>query len=219
MASSGSHLPAAVRETRRMLVVGLTGGIGAGKSTVARLLAGHGAEVIDVDALGRQVLEPGGRAAVAVAAEFGPDVLAADGAIERAALARIVFADSDALARLTAISHPAINAELVQRLRSLPADSIAVLDMAILAESQLGRSDDTYRYTFVVTVEAPIELREQRAVDRGSNRDDVRRRMAHQASEEQRRAVADVVIDNSSSAEQLTDQVDQLWQRLESAGR
>jgi dephospho-CoA kinase len=199
-----------------MLIVGLTGGIGAGKSTVARLLAAKGAEVIDVDALGRQVIEPGGRAADEVAAEFGPAIIGADAAIDRAALARIVFADPGALARLTAISHPAINAELVGRLRDLPSSTIAVLDMAILAESQLGRSDDRYRYSFVVTVEASIDVREQRAVSRGSDLADVRRRIANQASDTQRRAVADVVITNDGTAEQLAEQVDALWDRLRS---
>jgi dephospho-CoA kinase len=202
-----------------MLIVGLTGGIGAGKSTVARLLAEHGAEVIDVDGLGRQVLESGGRAQAAVAAEFGPDVLAVDGSIDRAALAKVAFADAGTLARLTAISHPAINAELVERLRALPANTIAVLDMAVLAESQLGRSDERYRYTFVVTVEAPIELREERAVARGSSRDDVRRRMAQQATDTERRALADVVITNDGSSEELNTQVDSLWQRLTALAR
>ena len=197
-----------------MLIVGLTGGIGAGKSTVAGLLAAHGAEVIDVDALGRLVLEPGGRAQAGVAAEFGPGVLAADGTIDRAALARVVFADAAALARLTAISHPAIDEELVARLRALPPDTIAVLDMAVLAESRLGRSDERYRYTFVVIVEAPPELREERAVARGSDRGDVRRRMAQQATDEQRRALADVVITNDGTPEQLAEQVDALWARL-----
>jgi dephospho-CoA kinase len=200
-----------------MLIVGLTGGIGAGKSTVARLLAEHGADVIDVDGLGRKVLEPGGKAEAGVAAEFGRDVLAQDGSIDRAALAKVAFADAAALARLTAISHPAINEELAERLqqvRSARADSIAVLDMAVLAESQLGRTNDQYRYTFVITVEAPDEVREERAVARGSGRDDVRRRMAQQATDTQRRALADVVIVNDGTAEQLATQVDALWKRL-----
>jgi dephospho-CoA kinase len=179
-----------------MLIAGLTGGIGAGKSTVAAMLADRGATVIDVDVVGRRVLEP-------------------DGAIDRAALARIVFADAEALGRLTAISHPAINEELVARLASLPNDAIVVLDMAVLAESELGRSDPTYRYTFVATVEASPELREDRAVARGSERADVRRRMAQQATDEQRRSIADVVLTNDGSAEDLTAQVDGLWGRLQ----
>lgn len=202
-----------------MLIVGLTGGIGAGKSTVAALLAQHGAIVIDVDAIGRQVLEPGGRARAAVAAEFGPAILASDGSIDRARLARIAFADAPSLARLTAISHPAINAELVERLRALPDDCIAVLDMAILAESNLGRSDPIFHYTFVVTVEAPDAAREQRAVARGSSVEDVRRRMAQQASAAQRRAIADVVIDNATDRDDLAAKVDALWRQLTSFQR
>ncbi len=198
-----------------MLIVGLTGGIGAGKSTVARLLAERGATVIDVDAVGRQVLEPGGRAEAGVAAEFGPQVVGAGGAIDRAALAAIVFAHADALGRLTAISHPAINEELVARLAVLPADTIAVLDLAVLVESQLGRSDPEYHYTFVVTVEAPSGLREDRAVARGSERADVRRRMAQQATDEQRRSIADVVITNDGSLDDLVAQVDALWGQLQ----
>jgi dephospho-CoA kinase len=198
-----------------MLIVGLTGGIGSGKSTVAGLLAARGARVIDVDAIGRQVLEPGGRAQQGVTDEFGAGVLAADGSIDRAALASVVFADAAALARLTSVSHPAINAELVEQLRALPDDVIAVLDMAVLAESQLGRADERYRYRFVVTVEAPPAVREDRAVARGAARDDVRRRMAQQATDAQRRQLADVVIVNDGTLAELTDQVDALWRRLQ----
>jgi dephospho-CoA kinase len=199
-----------------VLIVGLTGGIGAGKSTVAQMLAERGAVVIDVDALGRQVLVPGGRAEAAVAAEFGPGVLAPDGSIDRAALAAVAFADAGALARLTAISHPAMNEELVERLRVLPRGTIAVLDLAVLAESRLGRVDDRYRYTFVVIVEAPAALREERAVARGFDREDVRRRMAQQATDAERRALADVVVTNDGTPDDLKEQVDALWARLQS---
>ena len=137
-----------------------------------------------------------------------------DGAIDRAAVARVVFTDAKALSRLTAISHPAINAELVDRLAALPDDAIAVLDLAVLAESELGRSDPRYRYSYVVTVEASPDLREERAVLRGSKRDDVRRRMAQQATDEQRRALADVVLTNEGTNDELVAQVDGLWERL-----
>ena len=197
-----------------MLIVGLTGGIGAGKSTVARLLAERGAQVIDVDELGRRVLAPGGRAEASVSAAFGPQVISGDGSIDRAALARTVFSDGEALSRLTSISHPAINEEIVEQLRELPSSCIAVLDMAILAESNLGQVGDLYRYRFVVTVEADPSRREERAVGRGSDRDDVRRRMSHQADESTRRGVADVVITNDGSLVDLSHQVDRLWERL-----
>jgi dephospho-CoA kinase len=197
-----------------MLIVGLTGGIGSGKSTVAGLLAQHGAAVIDVDALGRQVIAPGGRAEAAVLAEFGPAVADADGHVDRAALAGAVFGDPAALARLTAISHPAINAELVERIDALPAASIVVLDMAILVESNLGRIDPAHSYSRVVVVEAPEALRVERAVARGMRADDVRARIAAQASEADRRAVADAVVANDADLDTLTDRVDRLWEMI-----
>lgn len=198
-----------------MVIVGLTGGIGAGKSTVARLLAERGARVIDVDELGRRVLRPGGRAEGAVVAAFGPSVQASDGSIDRAALAKTVFGDGDALARLTAISHPAINEELRDELRALPPSTgVVVLDMAILTESNLGQIEDPYRYRYVVTVEAVPSQREERAVARGSDREDVRNRMSHQSDEATRRAVADFVITNDGSREELSAQVDRLWEGL-----
>jgi dephospho-CoA kinase len=198
-----------------MLIVGLTGGIGAGKSTVAHRLKELGAVVIDVDAIGREVLLPGGRAESAVAAEFGPGVVGPDGSIDRPALARIVFADAGTLARLTAISHPAINAELSTRLAALPPATIAVLDLAVLAESELGRVDPRYRYTFVITVEADADRREDRAVARGGDRDDIRRRMAQQVTDEQRRSLADVVLINNGTPDELVAQVDDVWTRLQ----
>ncbi len=202
-----------------MLVVGLTGGIGAGKTTVARLLAEHGAVVIDVDAIGHDVLAPGGRAVTRVVEEFGPGILAPSGEIDRSKLAAVAFSDSKALARLTAISHPAINEELLERLKHVPADSIVVLDLAVLVESSLGRLPAPYGYSVVVTVEAGRSTRENRAVSRGSEREDVRRRMAQQASDLQRREIADFVINNDGDLEQLARQVDDLWRRLRSLSR
>jgi len=201
-----------------VLIVGLTGGIGAGKSTVAHLLAERGAHVIDVDELGRRVLARGGRAEKPVATAFGTQVVAPDGTIDRAALAKIVFSDGEALARLTAISHPAINEELVEELRALPPSTrMVVLDMAILTESNLGQVAEPYRYRYVVTVESDPSRREERAVARGSDRDDVRRRMSHQADENTRRAVADFVITNDGDLNDLASQVDRLWDQLETA--
>ncbi len=195
----------------RVLIIGLTGGIGSGKSTVSRLLADHGAHVIDVDALGRLVIAPGGRAVSAVLAEFGPDIADGDGHVDRAALARTVFGRSEQLARLTAISHPAINAELAALLDELPADAIAVLDMAILVESSLGRGDPSHSYSKVVVVEAPTELRVRRAVARGMAEEDVRARIASQASDEQRSGVADAVVLNDGDMDVLAARVNDLW--------
>ena len=184
-----------------MLVVGLTGGIGAGKSTVARMLAAEGAAVIDVDALGHVVLQPGGKAHDAVLDTFGT--------VDRRELGAIVFADAAALARLTTISHPAINAELVEVLAGVDAD-VVVLDMAILAESNLGHGV----YEVVVTVEAPIELRVARAVARGMTEVDVRRRLAAQASEVERRQLAQHVLVNDGTEAHLAAQVAQCWTAL-----
>ena len=201
------------------LVVGLTGGIGSGKSTVAGLLAAHGAAVIDVDALGRSVIAPGGRAEAAVLAEFGPGVADADGHIDRAALAGAVFGDAAALTRLTAISHPAINAELVERIDALPDDAIVVLDMAILVESHLGRIDPAHSYSRVVVVEAPEALRVERAVARGMREADVRARIASQATDAERRAVADVVVANDTDLDTLQERTDRLWEQIGSWAR
>jgi dephospho-CoA kinase len=198
-----------------MLIIGLTGGIGSGKSTVASMLGDRGATVIDVDALGRVVIAPGGRAEAAVVAEFGDGIADADGHIDRAALARAVFGRPDELARLTAISHPAINAEMAARLDELSAGSIVVLDMAILVESNLGRGDSAHSYSRVVVVEAPEALRIERAVQRGMAEADVRARISSQATDAQRRAVADAVIANDGGLEQLVARVDELWSTIE----
>lgn len=197
-----------------MLVIGLTGGIGSGKSTVAALLAEHGAEVIDVDALGREVIAPGGRAEAGVIAAFGPAVVGTAGHVDRAALAGLVFGRPDALARLTAISHPAINDEIAARLDTMPADAVVVLDMAILVESNLGRGDPRHSYHRVVVVEAPLDVRIARAVARGMAEADVRARVAAQATDDERRAVADAVVVNDGDLALLAGRVDELWRRI-----
>ncbi|MFT3855315.1 MAG: dephospho-CoA kinase [Ilumatobacteraceae bacterium] len=202
-----------------MLIVGLTGGIGSGKSTVAQLLAGHGAQVIDVDAVGRAVIAPGGRAEAGVVAEFGEHIVGADGAIDRRALAGVVFEQpggGGGLARLEAISHPAINAELTEIVGSLDDGSIVVYDMAVLVESNLGRSDPAHRYSHVVVVEAPLELRIERAVARGMGEADARARAAAQVSDEQRRAVADLVVPNDADLDALQANVLAAWATITS---
>lgn len=192
-----------------MPVVGLTGGIGAGKSTVAARLAERGAEVIDVDAVGKQVIEVGGRAHGALLAEFGAAVLGDDGRLDRAALASQVFGDPERLAALTAISHPAINAELAELVGASDAQ-VVVLDMAILVESNLGEG----LYDTVVVVEAPVDVRLARLAERGMAEDDARARMANQATDEERRAVADHVLVNDGDLIALRSTVDHLWRAL-----
>ncbi len=200
-----------------MLVVGLTGGIGAGKSTAAARFAELGAAVIDVDAIGREVLAPGGRAEQGVVDVFGPGVLDGRGRIDRARVAAEVFGRPDRLAALEAVSHPAINAELDSRLQEL-ADGgeagVVVLDMAVLAESRLGQLESGRGYTRVVVVEAPVEVRLPRLVERGLTEEQARARMASQATDAQRRALADHVIVNDGSPDELGAAVGRVWAEL-----
>ena len=199
-----------------MLIVGLTGGIGAGKSTVAQLLASHGAAVVDVDGLGREIIAPAGAAVGPVLERFGGDLAGADGGIDRAALAAIVFNDPDELAALNAISHPAINELLDERVGAIAdtgATDVVVLDMAVLVESTLGR-DTAFPYEVVVTVEAPPDVRVERLIQRGLTSDDAKARLGSQATDEQRRDVANFVIHNGGGTDELADAIAQLWDAL-----
>jgi dephospho-CoA kinase len=200
----------------RPLVVGLTGGIGSGKSTVGRMLAARGAQVIDVDLVGREVGEVGGRAHDEIVARFGPGVVSG-GRLDRPALASIVFSDPAELAALNAISHPAINEVLAERVAAFAPTEIVVLDMAILVESTLGRWPGG-GYETVIVVEAPIETRIARAVARGMDEGDARARMQNQAGDDERRAVADHIIDNSGDEAALEREVDRVWAALGATG-
>lgn len=180
---------------------------------MASLFAERGATVIDVDLLGRLVLEPGGRAHGGVIEAFGTGILADDGVtIDRAKLAPIVFGDPADLARLEAISHPAINAELDERLVAAAAagDEWVVLDMAVLVESSLGQHlPSGHSYDTVVVVEAPESVRIERLVEtRGMSVDDATARMASQTSDAERRAVADVVVVNDGDLAALRNAID-----------
>ncbi len=192
-----------------MIRVGLTGGIGSGKSTVARLLAEHGALVIDADQIAREVVEPGQPALTEIAERFGPDVITTDGSLDRAALAAIVFADAAALADLNAITHPRIAARTAQLIDAAPDDAVVVYDMPLLVENDLAEGWD-----HVIVVEADREVRVRRLIERGLDEADIEARMSRQASDEQRRAVADVVIDNSGDLDSLRAQVDHTWPHL-----
>lgn len=192
-----------------MVVVGLTGGIGTGKTTVAGLLGARGAEVVDCDGLGRLVVEPGGRAYDAVTTHFGPGVVQADGRLDRAALAAIVFNDPAALAQLNGLTHPAIDAEIAERIAGASAP-VVVLDMAVLVETSLGAG----QYEVVVVVEAPLALRLDRLEQRGLARADAEARIASQATDEQRRAVAHHLLCNDGDLTALDRQVEHLWPRL-----
>jgi dephospho-CoA kinase len=189
-----------------VLRIGLTGGIGSGKSTVSALLAARGAVVIDADRLAREVVEPGTPGLTAVVEAFGDGVLTADGSLDRRALAAVVFRDPEALRRLDGIVHPLVRVRATELAAAAPADAVVVNDVPLLVESgQAGA------YDLVLVVETAPELRVERLVGRGLTEDDARARIATQASDEQRRAVADVLLDNSGTPEELTAQVDRFW--------
>ncbi len=191
-----------------MLRIGLTGGIGAGKSTVARELERLGAVVVDADSIAREVVAPGTGGLAAVVAEFGDDVLTAEGALDRPALGRIVFADPEARARLEAITHPLIAGETARRVAGLAPDSVVVHDVPLLVENRLAEN-----YDLVVVVGADEGVRVGRLVrDRGMSEEDALARVRAQASDAERRAVADVWLDNSGSPDELLAQVRRLWE-------
>lgn len=196
-----------------MLRVGLSGGAGAGKSTVAQRLHELGAVVIDADALAREVLEPGTDGLREVAEAFGDQVLRPDGSLDRGALAAVVFADPEQRARLEQITHPRIAARTSEILASAPADAVVVHDVPLLVEKALAPA-----YDLVVIVDANLERRVRRLVGRGLTEADARARIAAQATEEERRAVADVWLENDGSPDELVRQVDLLWRERLSQG-
>lgn len=191
-----------------MLVVGLTGGIGSGKSTVAELLAEKGAVVVDADAVTRDLQQPGTPVFEAMVDRFGPGVVEGDGTLDRAAVAEIVFNDPAALADLNAIVHPAVGAEIARRLEALAAtDEVVVLDVPLLVEAK-----GAYPVAGLLVVDVDPEIAVKRLVEqRGMAEADARTRMSRQASREQRLARADRVIDNSGSLADLRHQVDDTW--------
>lgn len=194
----------------KTLVVGLTGGIGAGKSEVARLLAGHGAIVIDADAIAREVVEPGTPGLAAVAAEFGAGVLRPDGSLDRPALAKLVFADPALRDRLNAVVHPLVGARSRELFAAAPAGSVVVYDVPLLAEA--GRTGE---YDAVVVVDASDETRLRRLVtSRGMTEQEVMSRMSAQATRERRLAIADHVVPNDGDRAELADHVERVWRAL-----
>ncbi|MDQ0777971.1 dephospho-CoA kinase [Streptomyces aurantiacus] len=198
-----------------MLKVGLTGGIGAGKSEVSRLLVEHGAVLIDADRIAREVVAPGTPGLAAVVDAFGEDVLAADGTLDRPRLGSIVFADADRLAVLNSIVHPLVGARSRELEEAAPADSVVVHDVPLLAENGLARL-----YDLVIVVDASPDTQLDRLVRlRGMTEEDARARMAAQATREKRRETADVVIDNDVPLEALRRRVRDVWTDLERRAR
>ena len=194
-----------------MLQLGLTGGIGSGKSTVSAMLEERGAVLIDADRIVRALQEPGQPVFEAMVDAFGGGIVAADGTLDRQAVADIVFADAEALTRLNAIVHPAVGAAMAERLAGLAGtDAVVVLDIPLLVES--GRDD----MAAIVVVDVDPDVAVERLVQhRGFSEADARARIARQASREERLAKADVVIDNSGDLPSLRAQVDELWRRVE----
>lgn len=195
-----------------MLLIGLTGGIGSGKSSVSARLAERGAAVIDADAIVREVQGPGTPVLAAMVERFGPGILAADGTLDRQAVADVVFTDDAALADLNAIVHPAVGAEIARRLEAEAAtDHVVILDVPLLVES--GRSD--LAAMIVVDVDPAVAV--ARLVEhRGFRADDAWARIARQVSREDRLAKADLVVDNSGSLADLDAEVDRAWAWIES---
>ncbi|MDV6012241.1 dephospho-CoA kinase [Haloechinothrix sp. LS1_15] len=190
-----------------MLSVGLTGGIGAGKSTVAHRLVEHGAVLVDADAIAREVVQPGRPALAEIVAVFGEQVLADDGTLDRAALAERAFADEESRVRLNGIVHPRVGERTAELVGGAPQDAIVVHDVPLLVENGLAPL-----YHLVIVVDAPEDVRVDRLVEaRGMTAEDARARIAAQADERSRREAADVWLDNSGAPDGVLAEVDALW--------
>ena len=196
-----------------MKVVGLTGGIGSGKSTVSALLRDRGAVVVDADAIVRELQEPGMPVFEAMVERFGPGIVGADGRLDRQGVADVVFNDTDALAALNAIVHPAVGLELIRRVEAeRDTDNVVIADIPLLAEGQSAVDMQA-----VIVVDTPIETAVQRLIEhRGFSEADARARIGRQASREERLARADRVVDNGGTPEELTAQIDAVWAWLRS---
>jgi dephospho-CoA kinase len=193
-----------------MLKVGLTGGIGAGKSEVSRLLVEHGAVLIDADRIAREVVEPGTPGLEAVVAEFGPEVLTEDGRLDRPRLGSIVFSDPERLAALNAIVHPLVGRRSRELEEAAAPDAVVVHDVPLLTENGLAPL-----YDLVIVVDARPETQLDRLVRlRGMTEEDARARMAAQASREERLRIADIVVDNDVPLDALRRRVGEVWEEL-----
>lgn len=197
-----------------MVVVGLTGGIGSGKSTVAAMLAARGAVVVDADAIARQVVEPGGPAYQPVVDRFGPAILAPDASIDRRRLAAVVFADPAERTALEAIVHPAVRAGVAEQVAAEAAAGtrVVVVEIPLLAESAAARTG----LQGIIVVDCPEDVAVARLVaQRDMAEDDARARVAAQASREQRLAIADFVVDNGGERDELAAEVERCWRWIE----
>ncbi len=202
-----------------MIEVGLTGGIGSGKSTVADALVRRGAVLIDADRIVRELQQPDQPVFEAMVRRWGDRIVASDGTLARAEVAAIVFADAEELKALNGIVHPAVAAEMKARRKALAdADVVVVVDIPLLVQPDGGSITERYaNLAGIIVVDVDPELAIRRLVaSRGFNEADVRKRIANQASREQRRARADIIIDNSGSLEDLEPQIDTAWEWAQS---
>lgn len=191
-------------------MIGLTGGIGSGKSTVAAALVRRGALIVDADAIARSVVEPGQPTLAKLVDHFGSSILHDDGSLNRPRLAELAFANEEERKVLDSITHPAIGEEFLRILAEAPADAVVVHDVPLLVESTRG-----YDYAGVIVVEAPLSVRLDRLELRGVPRDDAERRIAQQASDEERRKVATWLVDNRGDLDALEAQVATIWPQIE----
>ena len=196
-----------------MYLIGLTGGIASGKSLVSTRLAELGATIVDADVLAREVVEPGTPGLAAIAEHFGPDVLLADGSLNRPALGAIIFADPEQREKLNSITHPAVWRRARELFDETATDAVVVYDVPLLVEGAKGRQLD---FDLIVVVNASTATRLQRLMElRGMTREEAGHRLNSQASDTERLAVADVVIDNNGGIDETLQQVDALWAKAQ----
>ena len=191
------------------MYLGLTGGIGSGKSTAARMFADLGAIVIDADAIAKEVLEPGQLGHESIVNKFGDEILDSSGNIDRSILAAKVFENSAELKVLEDIVHPAVASKVLEIRESLPAGTTVIYDTPLLVEKKLQ-----HQFDLVIVVLAPEALRTQRLLARGLAQNDISARMSNQATDEQRREIANYVIDNSSTLVELREEVQKVWTQI-----
>ena len=196
-----------------MLTIALTGGIGSGKTAVGEILANFGAVVIDSDQLARQVVERGTAGFDQIVAQFGDEILR-NGDLDRTALASLIFTDPKKLLELEQITHPLIRQEFAKIIKSLPEDAIVVNQIPLLVESK-----HDYKFDYIVTVSTSEEIRVARLLKRGLTKDQITKRMQAQATDSEREVIADLIIKNEKSEEELFTQVEKLWELLQSKNK
>ena len=196
-----------------MLTIALTGGIGSGKTAVGEILANFGAVVIDSDQLARQVVERGTSGFDQIVAQFGDEILK-NGDLDRAALASLIFTDPKKRFELEQITHPLIRQEFAKIIKSLPEDAIVVNQIPLLVESK-----HDYKFDYIVTVSTSEEIRVARLLKRGLTKDQITKRIQAQATDSEREVIADLIIKNEKSQDELFTQVEKLWELLQSKNK